>query len=1055
MKLRIGLLLAALAALVSNGASAGDVVFPLRDGWRICYDAPKQGTDLEISAAAPDLLLADDDDEDLAPAAPSKNGLPSERATWTRTHLPMAKADTRNKEVFYRMKDVKPRADWKGREVRFAADFSGCEVDFFIDGEKRGTLASSGVIDMTKELSGGAAKPLTVDLHVRAKPGKQTSFSLGNVAFESSDPLRFEDPFANPSWRKKRLGVEVDVAAIAPGRGTVVCEIADAAGKTVKNLRRDVSWQRGRVRVAFDEPWADVVPWEIGKPYLYTCSLRLEGAAAKGVAPQSFKFGFRELWCEGRQIYMNGHLQRFRPVYNFSANGNGAKFLQGMGANLIYYCHGIAPSEATVDELSELGIAAIVPCADVHFSVGERDMSAQVRRWRNKAAVVAMYHGVNRYCPWWTMWPSMIGTFDMKDAPSDAINKWSAFGHTLAPGLLFYSHADGNSGDIASHNLYLNFTPLQEREEWMKDWSEKGTRPYMAAEFGQPYMWSWFRSGFAGTEFLSIYFGDRAYAEETDDCRRKFKGQSWGADDLANSNPVFWDFRRLFVMRSNRAFRAWGCNGGLCWFNLSGYGAPHFERDENGNLSRFNYTFKEPVVGRPSWVTRDYDIFAEGNHDFEAFIGGAGQFTDKTHAYVAGEKIAKQVVLLWDGCGEKSVSGKVTFNGRAQNFSSKVATGTTALVPVSFDAPAVKEKTVFELVLECEGRRDSFAVEVYPAAAAAKPETPKGLKVIPPYSLTKDTPGLERLLAPKAGTRLLVMAQKPEVWKKLGFDVEDVAPRLVYPRDFAATADELSYWRGGVDQPSAHDKRLLNGRKQRGPRGSFNHAVAAYVLRIPSVPGYRPLVDCEFDLNYTCLLQRRNAGSLVTFCTMDFEGRAGVDPAATKVYAEVLRRAAEEPPAGAAAGRVAGPADAAELGFETEDAEVYHAALPKDWSVFRGIGPSILRWRDSVKAKKIVKAPAGWQVSPDGLFAQKADARTVYCALDADEFASRYDVEQAKLVGLEENARSHFQASAALSADRLRQLYARLATNLGATAGDGAPYAKGPRLPDPYNFNFW
>ena len=79
-------------------------------------------------------------------------------------------------------------------------------------------------------------------------------------------------------------------------------------------------------------------------------------------------------------------------------------------------------------------------------------------------------------------------------------------------------------GDISATNHYLNFIPLQEREEWMSYWAQQGNLPYIAVEFGTPLTCSFMRGhmngGFWGvepggamvsepqvTEFSAIYLG--------------------------------------------------------------------------------------------------------------------------------------------------------------------------------------------------------------------------------------------------------------------------------------------------------------------------------------------------------------------------------------------------------------------------------------------------------------------------------------------------------------------------------------------------------------------
>jgi len=149
---------------------------------------------------------------------------------------------------------------------------------------------------------------------------------------------------------------------------------------------------------------------------------------------------------------------------------------------------------------------------------------------------------------------------------TELANRTADAGRKVNPNVLFFSHADGNCADIASHNLYLNFTPLQEREEWLSHWSRRGRLPYQAAEFGAPYFQSWYKDGvFLQTEYTAIYYGEDVYRDEPPDILRRTRP---GVYIRRVQSPNYWRFIRDFVWRTNRAWRTFGLNGGLVYFNL-------------------------------------------------------------------------------------------------------------------------------------------------------------------------------------------------------------------------------------------------------------------------------------------------------------------------------------------------------------------------------------------------------------------------------------------------------------------------------------------------------
>ena len=106
---------------------------------------------------------------------------------------------------------------------------------------------------------------------------------------------------------------------------------------------------------------------------------------------------------------------------------------------------------------------------------------------------------------------------------------------------------------------------MQEREEWLSQWATNGVLPWYAAEFGAPYYACWFHSRVPEmTEWLAVYYGERAYESESDEmlslsgafaksCLRNTHG-GWvepGRRDLYQFHPLAEEFSRLLVRRVN------------------------------------------------------------------------------------------------------------------------------------------------------------------------------------------------------------------------------------------------------------------------------------------------------------------------------------------------------------------------------------------------------------------------------------------------------------------------------------------------------------------------
>jgi beta-galactosidase len=76
-----------------------------------------------------------------------------------------------------------------------------------------------------------------------------------------------------------------------------------------------------------------------------------------------------------------------------------------------------------------------------------------------------------------------------------------------------------------------------------------------------------------------------------------------------------------------------------------------------------------------------------------------------------------------------------------------------------------------------------------------------------------------------------------------------------------------------------------------GSRGTVTSAA----LEKPHYSGWRPLLECEFDLAYSPLMELDYLGGRITLCTLDLEDQASADPAAEKIARQLINHAATAP----------------------------------------------------------------------------------------------------------------------------------------------------------------
>ncbi|MDX9982027.1 MAG: glycoside hydrolase family 2 TIM barrel-domain containing protein, partial [Lentisphaeria bacterium] len=580
-------------------------------------------------------------------------------------------------------------ANWAGR--RNVVDFRRIEGDaiVFVNGQRAGELLRpGGELDLSAMLVPGEENSLRVFL-TRDYTGISRDFEHDPLRYTargpvSHSPLAMErwalgitapvflrsfprpvsvgDVFVQTSWREKAIALEVELVADEAVAGLGLrAVVRDADGQEVLTLEEGgFAAPAGRIVRTLRRSWADPVCWELEAGYLYTVEVSLlrDGRAVDAMPP--VRFGFREIWVEGRQVYLNGHVSRWRVDWtSCGLNPVSLSFFRLMGRNLFYtqanptgwwrdWSETPLLSEALLDAFDEQGMGTFVPAPGISFlrlrllddPQAQADYDREMQRWlklyRNRPSILGWTIGMNSFCPRDGIHPPTMGKRTVYPARSQAqvIEQGIEVVKSHDPTRLVFSHADGNVGDLSTSNSYLNFAPLQEREEWPSEWARAGDMPYFPVEFGQPYTANfWKGKQFLLTEYLAMYFGDRAYREESLDGLRRMveisltnKSGHGGSIPVAEF-PLYWDFQRLFVRATDRSWRTWGVPGWYYWDFGIGYGNPP-KWDGKSIWSRYA-AIPEPVTERPDWANENFDLRAENAQPLLVWLAGAPVHTDK------------------------------------------------------------------------------------------------------------------------------------------------------------------------------------------------------------------------------------------------------------------------------------------------------------------------------------------------------------------------------------------------------------------------------------------
>ncbi|HEY0008292.1 MAG TPA: hypothetical protein VGB55_06190, partial [Tepidisphaeraceae bacterium] len=468
-----------------------------------------------------------------------------------------------------------------------------------------------------------------------------------------------------------------------------------------------------------------------------------------------------------------------------------------------------------------------------------------------------------------------------------------------------------------------------------------------------------------------------------------------------------------------------------------------------------------------------------------AFIANAGTDADlvaKDHHITAGDTVAKTLLLINDQRDPKDWTATWTASRDGARIGGGEVKGTLAIadratVPVNINVPADSTRGVITITLDAtigeRQHRDEFTVQVYPPVPAATGTvlavdpagaTTNALKALG-YTVTAwdgkpaqgavVVVGRHALADPAAramnfaahvaaGGRLIVMAQE-RAWYEEDQGLRTAAwssrrvftvPTLTSHPLIAGLSDEdLRDWNGAGSSVPSHPKPVYEQESHGYPRHGWkwgnNGTVAGLTIEKPHHGSWRPLLQSEFDLAYSPLLELTAGNGLTLWCTLDLEERSRRDPVADLLLGRMISYAsgyAGEPvrrPAvligdtkrvaslgllGAAdktlpadyrpvvigpdaaiddaalrdwitaGGRALILADAkrSRLGFTVAVQPKHLGSLtPPAWPEASGLGASDLRLRNEVPVPTFTAAPADGAIGADGLLGRLAVGKGV------------------------------------------------------------------------------
>lgn len=339
-----------------------------------------------------------------------------------------------------------------------------------------------------------------------------------------------------------------------------------------------------------------------------------------------------------------------------------------------------------------------------------------------------------------------------------------------------------------------------------------------------------------------------------------------------------------------------------------------------------------------------------------AYLGGPAegdQWVAKDHHFASGEKVRRSAVLVNDGLKTMPYSVQWSVVGTepaiAGEAKGELPAGEKTVLPVEFPAPEVSAISDLKLSLRVvfgEGDatkviEDQASLRIYPlvsstpqiAVSVFDPEgdtsallktlgfvtapwnggklPAKSVLVIGRRAMSaKDfsVAAFEQVISD--GGRAVIFSQDPK-WLRdhAGLRVHHWVGRKFWPvnsqknHPILAGLNEKDFqdWRGeGTLVPAINEENLATSALRKGYpafgyRVGSRGSVSSAAWEKPHHSGWTPLLEGEFDLAYSPLMELRYGRGLVLSCSLDVEGRE--DPAARLIARRVIEAAATLPEA--------------------------------------------------------------------------------------------------------------------------------------------------------------
>ena len=230
----------------------------------------------------------------------------------------------------------------------------------------------------------------------------ESGLRMSEVSLEVSPAICSKDVLVMPSYQKKSLSSRMNVVNHSGKAADVTIKaVVNDGDKDVLDLGdKTLALEAGKtVEITLDKSWPDAHLYSPRDPFMHVLVVTVtDKNTGKTLDVSRERFGFRESWIEGPNVYYNGHVAKFKGITGAIVLGIESDFQINRDAPMPDYMDeiGLPASESisgVYNQPSDHNVKR-----DVYWETAETNMIACLKRYMNHPCIVAWDLSNEWYC---------------------------------------------------------------------------------------------------------------------------------------------------------------------------------------------------------------------------------------------------------------------------------------------------------------------------------------------------------------------------------------------------------------------------------------------------------------------------------------------------------------------------------------------------------------------------------------------------------------------------------------------------------------------------------